>query len=104
MLGPERRHPREAADHRYHKPGECEPPEIDSPAEAGHNHDWFTGFAGPRGSALEVVVAVLIEHDAHGSNVAPLGAKAAEFYLDRLHPSPLDPAQTLTERLMRGVR
>jgi penicillin-binding protein 2 len=47
-------------------------------------HAWFTGFAGPRGGAPEVVVAVIVEFGESGSRTAaPLAASVAEFYLER---------------------
>jgi penicillin-binding protein 2 len=65
----------------------------------GEDHGWFTGFAGRPGVPPEVVVAVLVEHGLHGSDVAPLAAKAAEFYLDKEHGLPFDPEPTLCERI-----
>ena len=68
----------------------------------GKDHGWFAGFAGPPGEPPEIVVAVLVEHGLHGSDVAPIAAKAAEFYLDRKHGLPFDPEPTLRERLADG--
>lgn len=68
----------------------------------GRDHGWFAGFAGPPDGEPEVVVVALVEHGEHGSDVAPLVAKAAEFYLDRRHGLPFDPAPTLAERLAAG--
>jgi penicillin-binding protein 2 len=65
----------------------------------GDDHGWFTGFAGRPGEPPEVVVAVVVEHGLHGSDVAPLAAKAAEFYLDKKHGLAFDPEPTLCERI-----
>ncbi|HVG44839.1 MAG TPA: hypothetical protein VM890_08915, partial [Longimicrobium sp.] len=55
-------------------------------------HAWFTGFAGPRGRPAEVVVAVIVEFGESGSgSAAPIGAKVADFYLNRLHGRPTPP-------------
>jgi penicillin-binding protein 2 len=64
-------------------------------------HAWFTGFAGPRGGAPEIAVAVVVEFGRQGSSVAaPLGAKIADFYLNRTHGRTTDPErQTLAERI-----
>ncbi|HEV2146229.1 MAG TPA: penicillin-binding protein 2 [Longimicrobiaceae bacterium] len=68
----------------------------------GEDHGWFAGFAGPPGKAPEVVVVAIVEHGLHGSDVAPIAAKAAQFYLDRKHGLPVDRAPTLIERLRAG--
>jgi|DewCreStandDraft_5_1066085.scaffolds.fasta_scaffold08461_4 penicillin-binding protein 2 len=68
----------------------------------GGDHGWFVGFAGPPGSPPEVAVAVLVEHGLHGSDVAPLAAKAADFYLRRKYGLPPDPRPILLERWMDG--
>ena len=68
----------------------------------GGNHAWFTGFAGSPGDPPEVVVAVLVEHGLSGSDVAPLAAKAAQYYLDKKHGLPFDPQPTLGERMQTG--
>lgn len=68
----------------------------------GPDHGWFAGFAGPPGKDPEIVVVALIEHGLHGSDVAPIAAKAAEFYLDRKYGLPFDPQPTLLERLQSG--
>ena len=65
----------------------------------GEDHGWFAGFAGPHGKAPEVAVAVLVEHGLHGSDVAPLAAKAAEYYLDKKYDLPFDPQPTQCERI-----
>ena len=49
-------------------------------------HAWFTGFAGPRGKAPEVVVAVVVEFGESGSgSAAPVAARVAEYYLNKKH-------------------
>lgn len=68
----------------------------------GADHGWFAGFAGPPGAPPEIVVVALVEHGRHGSDVAPIAAKAAAFYLNRTHGRPFDPAPTLGERLEQG--
>ena len=68
----------------------------------GKDHGWFAGFAGPPGEAPEIVVVAIIEHGLHGSDVAPIAAKAAQFYLDKKHGLPFDPQPTLIERLESG--
>jgi penicillin-binding protein 2 len=75
----------------YGKTGTAEnPPYID--------HGWFAGFAGPPNGAPEVVGVAIVEHGKHGSDVAPLVAKAAEYYLDKKHHIPIDKEPTLIER------
>lgn len=68
----------------------------------GLDHGWFAGFAGPPGEDPEIVVVALIEHGLHGSDVAPIAAKTAEFYLDRKYGLPVDRQPTLIERLQSG--
>jgi penicillin-binding protein 2 len=65
------------------------------------NHAWFTGFAGPPGGDPEIAVAVVVEFGGHGgSAAAPIGAKIADFYLNKTHGLRTDPsAQTLAERM-----
>lgn len=65
----------------------------------GKDHGWFAGFAGPPGRAPEIVVVAIVEHGLHGSDVAPIAAKAAAYYLDRKHGLPIDRRPTLAERL-----
>jgi penicillin-binding protein 2 len=65
---------------------------------AGIDHGWFAGFAGPPGKPPEVVGVAIVEHGRHGSDVAPLVAKAAEYYLDEKYHIPIDKAPTLIER------
>jgi len=67
------------------------------------NHAWFTGMAGPRGGAPEIVVVALVEFGGSGSEVAaPLVAKAADFHLRGKHGIPRDTIQTLGEYLRAG--
>ena len=56
-------------------------------ADPRRPHAWFTGFAGPRdGSPPEIVVAVVVEFGESGSGAAaPIGARIADFYLNRIH-------------------
>jgi penicillin-binding protein 2 len=68
----------------------------------GENHGVFIGFAGVPGGPPEIVVAAYIEHGQGGSDVAPLAAKIANFYLDRVHGHPFDPMPTLGERWRAG--
>lgn len=68
----------------------------------GKDHGWFAGFAGPPGRAPEIVVVAIVEHGLHGSDVAPIAAKAAAYYLDRKHGLPIDRRPTLAERLRSG--
>ena len=67
-------------------------------------HAWFTGFAGAKDGEPEIAVAAIVEFGEHGSSAAaPLAAKVADFYLNKVHGLPTDPTrQTLAERL--GVR
>jgi len=61
-------------------------------ADPRRPHGWFTGFAGPRGGAPEVVVAVIVEFGESGSgSAAPIGAKVADYYLNKLHGRPTPP-------------
>jgi penicillin-binding protein 2 len=49
-------------------------------------HGWFTGFAGPRGGQPEIVVAVVVEFGMTGAeSAAPIAAKVADFYLNKIH-------------------
>ena len=65
-------------------------------------HAWFAGFAGPRDGEPEIAVAAIVEFGEHGSSAAaPLAAKVADFYLNRIHELPTDPRrQTLAERMV----
>ncbi|HET7322066.1 MAG TPA: penicillin-binding protein 2 [Longimicrobiaceae bacterium] len=65
----------------------------------GADHGWFAGFAGPPGKAPEVVAVAMVEHGMHGADVAPLVAKAAEFYLDHKHHLPIDYTPTKCEKM-----
>jgi len=62
-------------------------------------HAWFVGYAGPPNGPAEIVLAVILEFGEHGSDAAPIAAKAADFYLSRRHGLPPDPLPTLGERL-----
>ncbi len=54
--------------------------------DAKNHHAWFTGFAGPRGGAPEIVVAVIVEYGGSGSGAAaPLAARVADYYLNKKH-------------------
>jgi penicillin-binding protein 2 len=68
----------------------------------GENHGVFIGFAGVPDGVPEIVVGVYIEHGDRGSDVAPLAAKIANFYLDRKYGHPFDPEPTLGERWRAG--
>ena len=69
---------------------------------AGPDHGWFVGFAGVPNRQPEIVVAVIVEHGLHGDAAAPLAAKVANFYLDRVHRHPFDPTPTWGERIRAG--
>jgi penicillin-binding protein 2 len=64
----------------------------------GADHGWFVGFSGPPGGHPEIVVASIIEHGLHGSDVGPVATKAINFYLNKKHELPFDPKPTLIER------
>lgn len=68
----------------------------------GLNHGWFTGFAGVPGRSPEIAIAIIVEEGLHGSDAAPLAAKAVNFYLDRKYGHPFDPEPTLGERWRAG--
>jgi penicillin-binding protein 2 len=68
----------------------------------GPDHGWFAGFAGPPGARPQIAIAVLVEHGLHGSDVAPIAAKAADFYLRRKYNLPSDPKPLLIERWQSG--
>ncbi|HEY7770864.1 penicillin-binding protein 2 [Longimicrobium sp.] len=68
----------------------------------GDDHGWFVGFAGRPGGHPDIVVAVIVEHGLHGDAAAPLGAKVANFYLDKKYGHPFDPQPTLGERWRSG--
>ena len=68
-------------------------------------HAWFIGLAGPWDQPPEVVMVVLVEEGVSGSaTAAPIGAKAADFYLRRKYGVPVDTIQTYREHLLGGVR
>jgi penicillin-binding protein 2 len=67
-------------------------------------HAWFSGLAGPWDGPPEVAIVVLVEEGASGSAMAaPIGAKAADFYLRRKYGMPVDTVQTLREHYEQGV-
>lgn len=66
------------------------------------DHGWFVGFSGKPGGTPEIVVAAIIEHGLHGSDVSPLAAKVMNHYLSRKHGIPFDPEPTYIERLESG--
>jgi penicillin-binding protein 2 len=66
------------------------------------DHGWFVGFSGKPGGTPEIVVASIIEHGLHGSDVSPLAAKVINHYLSRKHGIPVDPEPTYIERLNSG--
>jgi penicillin-binding protein 2 len=68
----------------------------------GEDHGLFVGFSGKPGGPPEIVVAAVIEHGLHGSDVAPVVAKVINNYLSRKHGVPLDPQPTLLERYESG--
>jgi penicillin-binding protein 2 len=68
----------------------------------GDDHGLFVGFSGKPGGEPEIVVAAIIEHGLHGSDVSPLVAKVINHYLSRKHNVPFDPAPTLIERYESG--
>jgi penicillin-binding protein 2 len=69
----------------------------------GKDHGWFVGIGGPRGGEAEIVVAAIIEEGEHGSDVAQVAAKAADYYLRRQRGMTIDTIQTLREHWLRGV-
>ena len=66
------------------------------------DHGLFVGFSGKPGGHPEIVVAAIIEHGLHGSDVSPLVAKVINNYLSRKHGTPFDPQPTLIERMESG--
>ncbi|HYH82216.1 MAG TPA: penicillin-binding protein 2 [Longimicrobium sp.] len=61
-------------------------------ADPKRAHAWFTGFAGPRGGAPEVVVAVIVEFGESGSgSAAPIASQVADFFLNKKHGRPNPP-------------
>ncbi len=69
----------------------------------GKDHGWFVGIGGPRDGEAEIVVAAIIEEGEHGSDVAQVAAKAADYYLRRQRGMEIDTIQTLREHWLRGV-
>jgi cell division protein FtsI/penicillin-binding protein 2 len=69
----------------------------------GKDHGWFVGIAGPRDGEAEIVVAAIIEEGEHGSDVAQVAAKTADYYLRRQRGMKIDTIQTLREHWQRGV-
>ncbi|CAA9301372.1 MAG: Peptidoglycan D,D-transpeptidase MrdA [uncultured Gemmatimonadetes bacterium] len=58
-------------------------------ADPKRHHAWFTGFAGPRGKAPEIVIAVLVEFGESGSKgAAPTAAAIANYYLNKKNGLP----------------
>lgn len=66
------------------------------------DHGLFVGFSGKPGGHPEIVVAAVIEHGLHGSDVSPMVAKVINHYLSRKHGIPVDPQPTLLERMQSG--
>lgn len=66
------------------------------------DHGWFVGFSGKPGGTPEIVVAAIIEHGLHGSDVSPMAAKVINHYLSRKHGMPVDPQPTIIERWESG--
>lgn len=66
------------------------------------DHGWFIGFSGKPGGTPEIVVAAIIEHGLHGSDVSPMAAKVINHYLSRKHGIPVDPQPTIIERWESG--
>jgi penicillin-binding protein 2 len=63
--------------------------------DPAHNHAWFVGFAGPPGKDPEIVVATIVEFGGHGGETAaPLAARIADFYLNKVHGVKANPALT----------
>ena len=69
----------------------------------GEDHGWFVGVAGPWDGPPEVIVSAIVEEGEHGSDVAQIAAKVADFYLRRQHGIPIDTIQTLREHWLNGV-
>jgi penicillin-binding protein 2 len=69
----------------------------------GKDHGWFVGIGGPRGGEPEIIVAAIIEQGEHGSDVAQIAAKAADYYLRKRRGMPIDTIQTLREHWQNGV-
>lgn len=69
----------------------------------GADHGWFVGIGGPRGGEAEIVVAAIIEGGGHGSDVAQVAAKTADYYLRTQRDMPIDSIQTLREHWQKGI-
>lgn len=69
----------------------------------GADHGWFVGIGAPRGGEAEIVVAAIIEEGEHGSDVAQLAAKAADYYLRTRRGMEIDTVQTLREHWQTGT-
>jgi penicillin-binding protein 2 len=69
----------------------------------GEDHGWFVGMGGAWDGPVEVVVAAIIEEGEHGSDIAQIAAKVADYYLRRKHGIPVDTIQTLREHWLNGV-
>lgn len=69
----------------------------------GADHGWFVGIAGPPDGDPEIVVAAIIEGGEHGSDVAQVAAKAADYYLRTTRDMPIDTIQTLREHWQNGI-
>lgn len=68
----------------------------------GPDHGWFVGIAGPRDGEAEVVVSAIVEAGEHGSDVAQVAAKVADYYLRKTRGMPIDTIQTLREHWATG--
>lgn len=68
----------------------------------GEDHGWFVGIGGTRNGDPEIVVAAIMEAGEHGSDVAQVAAKVADYYLRRAHEMPIDTIQTLREHWLAG--
>lgn len=68
----------------------------------GADHGWFVGIGGPIDGEPEIVVSAIIEAGEHGSDVAQIAAKAADYYLRKNRGMPIDTIQTLREHWQAG--
>jgi len=68
----------------------------------GEDHGWFVGIGGPIDGEPEIVVAAIVEAGEHGSDVAQIAAKAADYYLRKTRGMPIDTIQTLREHWLGG--
>lgn len=70
-----------------------------NPEDRGRPHAWFAGFAGVPDGPPEIAFSVVVEFGESGSGVAaPIGAKLADFYLNRKYGYETERLQTLGER------